>query len=161
MTNATLRGRNSFAYVSFSRARWALGIRMVTTGGAEGETERKRKFVAWTGRVKGREPGGRREEEWEETERETEKDRMSFRGRLISLSTRLPVSLCPRLFVSLFCSTSCARKFESVTLFATRPLPVIYICNPLKLWASRGRHSMTTINRCRNIFLWEKENLRN
>lgn len=104
---------------------------MVTTGVTEGETERKRKFVA---RTEGEyQEGEKREREREGTERENERDRMSFRGRLISLSTRLPVSLCPRLFVSLFYSTSCARKLESVTPFAIRPLPSYLHVRPFKI----------------------------
>lgn len=128
---------------------------MVTTGGAEGETQRKRKFVA---RTEGENQGGGKEGKREkgDTERENERNRMSFRGRLISLSTRLPVSLCPRFFVSLFCSTSCARKLESVTPFATRHLPPRYLhTRPFKNCESCGVDipSITTMPIVRDIFL--------
>lgn len=75
---------------------------MVTTGGAEGETERKRKFVA---RIEGRKPEGKRKKRRRERgdgKRERERpDVLSWLTYFVV--DRLLVSLCPRLFVSLFC----------------------------------------------------------
>lgn len=77
-------------------------IRIVTTGGAEGE--RKRTVNLWC------------------PEKTRERGRMSFRGRLDSVTTRDFPFLCVRvLFVSLFRPTSCTRKLESVTVYSFPP----------------------------------------
>lgn len=133
----------------------AFDIRMVTTGGAEGETERKPKFVA---RIEGenqREREGRR--------KERTRDRMSFRGRLISLSTRLPVSLCLRLFVSLYFAQLPVSENSKASL-CHRSLalsPVIYIRDPLKFFKGLTElidiTSTTTINRVKYFSFGKKE----
>jgi len=82
----------------------------------------------------------------EENKRENERkrDRMSFRGRLApwTAPTRLPVSLCPYLFVSLFHSTSSVQKFDNVTFAVFLPRNILFRHFPMTL-NSNGRSTWT------------------
>lgn len=100
------------------------------------QEETDAEFVAMQGEPEGKTRKERKKKRGRES-------RMSFRGRLTSLSTRLLISLCPRLFVSLFrFPTSRARKFESVKLLS--PPPAIYIRDSSKLYTSQVGGWMNT-----------------
>lgn len=136
---------------------------MVTTGGVEGETKRKRKFVA---RTEGENQEERKEGEGggERGDGERERDIPD----VLSWSTYFVVDEASRFFVSTpLCFVISPnflrpkiRKRHAVRHSPPAPFAVIYIRDPSKLWVSRDRYYFGDNDPLYTIFSLGKKGIR-
>lgn len=133
---------------------------MVTTGGAEGETKRKRKFVA---RTEGRKPEGKRKKGRRERKRKRER-RWKEKTRDTGYPFMVDLFRCRRGFPFLCVHASLFRYFvqfpapknSKASHCSSTPSLIIYIRDVKKLWTSRDRYSLNGNDQSYKDFLLKK-----